>query len=51
MKIIKLTRSEAIEQLTFSLGAFPLPDNFNLSAMAEKLANELVRATNNRRGQ
>ncbi len=47
-KYIKLTRADVIEQLTLSLGAFPLPSNFNLVAMAERLANELEQASGNR---
>lgn len=44
---ITLSRADAIEQLTLSLGAYPLT-NFNLAAMAEKLANELGQASKNR---
>ena len=40
-----LRKNEVLEQLILSLGAFPLPSNFNLAAMAEKIANELQQAS------
>lgn len=47
--MIKLNRADAIEQLILSLGALPLgsisKSGWNLSAIAEKLANELEQAS------
>lgn len=45
--MIKLKRNDAIEQLILSLGALPMPDNWNASAIAEKLVNELEALTEN----
>lgn len=47
MKTIKVSRADAIEQIALSLGALPMPANWNLAAVAEAIANDLVRLTDN----
>ena len=45
---IRINREDCIEQLIMSLGVFEFAmDNVNLSAVAEKLANELCELSEN----